>query len=80
MGTQAPDNFAKIVVAIPALVEHGVKIRIATTVESIEDAELDRLCALHRRLGVPDSDHIHPADHLPRPSDRRGARGAGAAG
>jgi hypothetical protein len=28
-------------------------VRIATTVESIEDAELDRLCALHRDLGVP---------------------------
>lgn len=55
---RAPDNFAKVVAAIPALVERGVQVRIATTVESIEDAELDRLCALHRGLGVPDSDHI----------------------
>jgi MoaA/NifB/PqqE/SkfB family radical SAM enzyme len=55
---RAPDNFAKVVAAIPALVERGVKVRIATTVESIEDAELDRLCALHRGLGVPDSDHV----------------------
>lgn len=55
---RAPDNFAKVVAAIPALVQRGVKVRIATTVESIEDAELDRLCALHRGLGVPDSDHV----------------------
>ncbi len=55
---RAPDNFAKVVAAIPALVERGVRVRIATTVESIEDVELDRLCALHRDLGVPDSDHV----------------------
>ncbi|MBC8094073.1 MAG: radical SAM protein [Pseudonocardia sp.] len=55
---RAPDNFAKVVAAIPALVARGVQVRIATTVESIEDAELDRLCALHRGLGVPDSDHV----------------------
>lgn len=55
---RAPRNFAKVTAAIPALVERGIKVRIATTVESIEDAELDRLCALHRDLGVPDSEHI----------------------
>ncbi|MBB6375813.1 MoaA/NifB/PqqE/SkfB family radical SAM enzyme [Pseudonocardia eucalypti] len=55
---RAPENFAKVIAAIPALVERGVRVRIATTVESIADTELDRLCALHRRLGVPDEDHI----------------------
>jgi MoaA/NifB/PqqE/SkfB family radical SAM enzyme len=55
---RAPDNFRKVVTAIPALVERGITVRIATTVESIADTELDRLCALHRELGVPDSDHI----------------------
>ncbi|WP_300011267.1 radical SAM protein [Pseudonocardia sp.] len=55
---RAPDNFAKVVAAIPALVQRGVTVRIATTVESIEDAELDRLCALHRDLGVSDDDHV----------------------
>jgi len=55
---RAPRNFAKVTAAIPALVERGIKVRIATTVESIEDVELDRLCALHRDLGVPDSEHI----------------------
>jgi MoaA/NifB/PqqE/SkfB family radical SAM enzyme len=63
---RAPDNFRKVVAAVPALVERGITVRIATTVESIEDAELDRLCALHRDLGVPDSEHII------RPIVRRG--------
>jgi len=63
---RAPDNFRKVVAAVPALVERGIAVRIATTVESMEDAELDRLCALHRDLGVPDSDHII------RPIVRRG--------
>ncbi|MDP4504117.1 radical SAM protein [Nonomuraea turcica] len=63
---RGPENFGKVVEAIPRLVERGVKVRIATTVESIEDAELDRLCSLHRDLGVPDEDHII------RPIVRRG--------
>lgn len=63
---RAPSNFRKVVTAIPALVERGITVRIATTVESIEDAELDRLCALHRDLGVPDSEHVI------RPIVRRG--------
>jgi MoaA/NifB/PqqE/SkfB family radical SAM enzyme len=63
---RAPDNFAKVVAAIPELVRRGVQVRIATTVESIAEAELERLCALHRSLGVPD------ADHVVRPIVRRG--------
>jgi len=55
---RAPDNFSKVVTAIPALVARGIKVRIATTVESIADAELDRSCALHRDPGVLDSEHI----------------------
>lgn len=55
---RAPDNFAKVIAAIPELVRRGIAVRIATTVESIADAELDRLCALHRGLGVPDTDHV----------------------
>lgn len=71
---RAPDNFRKVVTAIPALVQRGIKVRIATTVESIEDAELDRLCALHRDLGVPDSEHII------RPIVRRGRADTGGFG
>ncbi|MGI9000074.1 MAG: radical SAM protein [Pseudonocardia sp.] len=55
---RAPDNFAKVVAAIPELVTRGIAVRIATTVSSIDDVELDRLCALHRGLGVPDTDHV----------------------
>ncbi|WP_188193965.1 radical SAM protein [Nonomuraea sp. SYSU D8015] len=65
-GMRGPENFGKVVEAIPRLVERGIRVRIATTVESIEEAELDRLCALHRDLGVPDEDHVI------RPIVRRG--------
>ncbi len=63
---RGPENFAKVVAAVPQLVDRGIKVRIATTVESIEGAELDRLCELHRGLGVPDEDHVI------RPIIRRG--------
>lgn len=63
---RGPANFRKVIDSVPQLVAKGIRVRIATTVESIEDAELDRLCALHRELGVPDDDHII------RPIVRRG--------
>jgi MoaA/NifB/PqqE/SkfB family radical SAM enzyme len=63
---RAPENFAKVAAAVPELVRRGVGVRIATTVENISDPELERLCALHRSWGVPDSDHII------RPIVRRG--------
>ena len=54
---RGPDNFAKVVTAIPALVERGINVRIATTGDIGED-DLARLCELHRGLGVPDADHV----------------------
>ena len=63
---RGPENFRKVIDAIPRLVERGIRVRIATTVASIDDQELERLCRLHRRLGVPD------ADHVIRPIVRRG--------
>jgi MoaA/NifB/PqqE/SkfB family radical SAM enzyme len=63
---RGPENFRKVLDAVPKLIDRGIRVRIATTVESIEDLELDRLCALHRSLGVPDEDHIV------RPIVRRG--------
>jgi MoaA/NifB/PqqE/SkfB family radical SAM enzyme len=63
---RGPENFRKVVDAIPRLVERGVRVRIATTVQAIDDEERERLCGLHRRLGVPD------ADHVIRPIVRRG--------
>lgn len=66
------DNFAAVLAAIPRLRERGVRVRIATTVEYQTPDELERLCELHRGLGIPDEDHVV------RPVVRRGrARTAG---
>jgi MoaA/NifB/PqqE/SkfB family radical SAM enzyme len=67
---RAPENFAKVVEAIPRLVERGIRVRIATTVEDPDENDLQRLCALHRSLGVPDEDHIvRPIVHRGRAVD-----------
>jgi MoaA/NifB/PqqE/SkfB family radical SAM enzyme len=55
---RGPRNFAKVVDAIPRLVGLGIRVRVATTVEYQTPEELERLCELHRRLGVGDEDHI----------------------
>nr|MBA3748981.1 radical SAM protein [Solirubrobacterales bacterium] len=71
---RGPKNFAKAIAAIPALVERGIGVRIATTLEDPAGqapAERDRLCDLHRSLGVGDEDHIV------RPIIRRGRAVAG---
>jgi hypothetical protein len=63
---RGPENFAKVVEAVPRLVERGIRVRIQTTVADQDERELARLCALHRSWGVPDDDHIV------RPVVRRG--------
>jgi len=65
---RGPDNFAKVVDAIPRLIERGIRVRIATTGEPgrLSADDHARLCELHRSLGVPDEDHIV------RPIVRRG--------
>jgi MoaA/NifB/PqqE/SkfB family radical SAM enzyme len=63
---RGPNNFAKVVDAIPRLVDLGIRVRIASTLEYVDDDDLAQLCALHRDLGVPDEDHIV------RPVIRRG--------
>jgi MoaA/NifB/PqqE/SkfB family radical SAM enzyme len=69
---RGPENFRKVVDAIPKLVGLGVRVRIATTVASISDGERGRLCDLHRRLGVADADHvIRPIVHRGRAVDNR---------
>ncbi len=63
------ENFAKVTDVIPRLVEAGVKVRIATTVEPdrLDEAQHDELCALHRSWGVSDDDHIvRPVIHRGR--------------
>jgi len=63
---RGPRNFAKVVDAIPKLVELGIDLRVATTGDDRSPEEMERLCALHLELGVPE-DH-----HLVRPIVNRG--------
>ena len=57
---RGPENFAKVVDAVPRLVTEGVKVRIATTIENgrLDPDQHDELCALHRSWGISDDDHI----------------------
>jgi MoaA/NifB/PqqE/SkfB family radical SAM enzyme len=55
---RGPENFAKVLDAIPRLLARGLRVRIATTVADQDAAELERVCALHRRLGIADEDHV----------------------
>ncbi len=52
------DNFEDVCSAIPRLVQRGLKVRIATTTEDLNDFDRERLCALHRTWGVTDADHV----------------------
>lgn len=67
---RAPGNFAKVVEAIPRLVDRGVGVRIATTVEEVDDNDLARLCEMHSSWGVPEEDHVvRPIVHRGRAID-----------
>ena len=58
---RGPENFRKVMEAVPKLVERGIGVRIATTLEDPDAAdphEMERLCELHRAMGVPDEDHV----------------------
>ncbi|TPW09971.1 MAG: radical SAM protein [Acidimicrobiaceae bacterium] len=64
---RGPENFAKVVEAVPRLIERGVRVRIATTTAgALDDPSLDPLRSLVESLGVA----AH--DHLVRPIVRRG--------
>jgi MoaA/NifB/PqqE/SkfB family radical SAM enzyme len=57
---RGPENFAKVVDVVPRLVDAGVRVRIATTLEEdrLDEEQHHRLCELHRSWGVSDEDHI----------------------
>lgn len=57
-------NFEAVITAIPRLLELGITVRLATTGE--DGGPDPELCALHRRLGISEEDHIV------RPVIRRG--------
>jgi MoaA/NifB/PqqE/SkfB family radical SAM enzyme len=55
---RGPENFRRVVAAIPRLVDRGITVRVATTVAEDAPNDLPRLCELHRSLGVDDDHHI----------------------
>lgn len=64
---RGPDNFAKVIDAVPRLIERGVRVRIATTTGGdLDDPALDPLKVLVADLGIAEK------DHLIRPIVRRG--------
>jgi MoaA/NifB/PqqE/SkfB family radical SAM enzyme len=64
---RGPENFARVVAAVPRLIARGVRVRIATTTSwALDDVRLQPLQQLVRSLGVD------PDDHLIRPIVRRG--------
>lgn len=65
-GLRGPGNFAKVSESVPRLLDRGIRVRLATTVEHQAPGELRRLCDLHRSWGIDD------ADHIVRPVVRRG--------
>lgn len=71
---RGPENFRKVVEAVPALLQRGIAVRIATTLEDEDADDLARLCVLHRGLGVSDDDHVV------RPVIRRGRAETGQMG
>jgi MoaA/NifB/PqqE/SkfB family radical SAM enzyme len=55
---RGPENFRKVVEAIPKLLEMGIGVRIASTRGFVDEDDMAALCELHRALGVPDEEHI----------------------
>jgi MoaA/NifB/PqqE/SkfB family radical SAM enzyme len=49
---------AAVLEAIGRVRDRGIRVRIATTVEDQTPEELERLCELHRALGISDEDHV----------------------
>jgi MoaA/NifB/PqqE/SkfB family radical SAM enzyme len=59
-------SWERTVAGIRLLQERGFRVRIGTTETPVNSAHLDKLCAFHRSLGIPDEDHFI------RPLARRG--------
>ncbi len=55
---RGPHNFAKVVEAIPKLIEYGIPVRIASTIDSQTEHEKSALEDLVASLGVAKEDHV----------------------
>ena len=57
---RGPLNYAKVVEAVPRMVQRGHTVRIATTIEEgqMTPDDRSRLCAMHRGWGITDDDHL----------------------
>lgn len=51
-------SWEKTVEGIHSLQERGFRVRIGTTETPVNSAHLDKICELHRSLGIPDEDHF----------------------
>jgi len=51
-------TWEKTVEGIRLLQEHGFRVRIGTTETPVNAPHLDKICAFHRNLGIPDEDHF----------------------
>jgi MoaA/NifB/PqqE/SkfB family radical SAM enzyme len=51
-------SWEKTVEGICLLQEKGFRVRIGTTETPVNSPHLDKLCAFHRSLGIPDEDHF----------------------
>ena len=53
---RGPENFAKVVEAVPKLIDIGIQVRIASTLEAMDD--LHELKSFVMGLGISEEDHI----------------------
>jgi MoaA/NifB/PqqE/SkfB family radical SAM enzyme len=51
-------SWERTVEGIRLLQKRGFRVRIGTTETPVNSAHLDKLCAFHRSLGIPDEDHF----------------------
>ena len=51
-------SWEKTVAGIHLLQERGFRVRIGTTETPVNSTHLDKVCELHRSLGIPDEDHF----------------------
>jgi MoaA/NifB/PqqE/SkfB family radical SAM enzyme len=51
-------TWQKTIEGLQALQAHGLRVRLSTTETPANSAHLDKVCELHRSLGIPEQDHF----------------------